>query len=194
MQRSVVGRELTISDYVLPLYSFTLTWEVLKDKWDVRMGVLKGPAYSPFGVTPFDELRNIWNFYNQQQGSAIPFNYYDPSDNTTRIDPAVPANFNFAVGDGTTTEFQAASPLLAPVIPSTVISVNLNGTPTGTASLDANTGIFTFSSAPGNGVLIGMDCTLFFYRVRFNTDGLEAENFAYQFWQMKTLKMISKAY
>ncbi len=185
MQRSVVGRELTISDYVFPLCSFILTWEVLRDYWDRR-----GPAS---GNTVLDELRTIWNFYNQQQASAIPFAYLDVTDNTTRPPGAGATNFIFATGDGMTTQFQALSRLLAPVVPNVITTVNLNGSPTGAYTMDANTGIITFTSAPGIGITIGWDAT-YYYRVRFNTDGLEAENFAYQFWQMKQLKLLSKAY
>jgi uncharacterized protein (TIGR02217 family) len=189
MQRSVVGRELTVSDYVLPLYSITLTWEVLRDKWDTRMVGGRGTGH--------DELRQIWNFFNQQQGSAIPFAFFDQSDNTTRPPGAGATTFNFAVGDGVTTDFQMASPLLAPVVPvpGGIISASLNGVIQGggTYFYNSTTDLLSFVSAPGNGVLIGSDFT-FYYKVRFNTDGLSAENFAYQFWQMKQLKLLSKVY
>lgn len=185
MQRSVVGRELTISDYAFPLYSLTLNWEVLRDYWDRRGPIL--------GNTVLDELRQIWNFYNQQLGPAIPFAYFDVTDNTTRPPGAGPTNFIFARGDGMTTEFQALSRLLAPVVPNVITSVNVGGSFTGAYSIDGATGIITFASPPGDGFTIGWDAT-YFYRVRFNTDGLEAENFAYQFWQMKQMKLISKAY
>lgn len=191
MQRAVSGREARIADWLLPLYTFNLKWEVLKDRWDVRMGVGKGPAYSPAGVTPYDELRQIWNFWLQQLGPEIPFYYYDPSDNTTRATAATPAVYNFAIGDGVTTQFQAASPILAPVVPIVVNSF----TPvlSGGISVNADTGVVTWGTAPGVGVSVGLDMT-YYYRVRFNADGLEASNFAYQFWELKQMKLVSVVY
>lgn len=185
MQRSVSGRELRVSDYVNPIYTFTLTYEVLRDRWDVRDGPGHGPAYRQFGTIIYDELRTIWNFFIQQQGSAIPFQFYDPTDNTTRTDPAVPNQIYFATGDGMTTSFQLVSPLRAPVIPIAVGPM----TPPGPA-LDVDTGVVTYGTAPGAGVAMTVDMT-YNYKVRFATDALEAENFMYQLWAMKQLKLVS---
>ncbi len=189
IQRSVSGRELRVADYVLPIYTFTLTYEVLRDRWDIRNGANRGPAYPTPIATPLDELRAIWNFYLQQSGPLTPFKYHDPSDNTTRAVAASPQVSNFAVGDGTTTVFQMASPLLAPVIPTVVASI----TPAGLTSIDLDTGLITFVTAPGVGVSVGADMQ-YDYKVRFATDGLEAENFYYQLWQMKQLKLVSVLY
>lgn len=179
-QRAISGRQISVQDYVLPLYTITLTYEVLRDFWDNRMS----------GGTALDQLRTIWNFYNGQQGATVPFMWFNQSDNMTRAVSATPQIFNFAVGDGITQTFQMASPLLAPVIPHVINSVDLNGSPTVAYTIDFNTGLITFTSAPGNGILIGADYT-FYYVVRFAEDSLSAENFAWQFWTMKQLKLLS---
>jgi len=160
---------------------------VLRDRWDVRGGIGRGAAY-PIGSPPYDELRTIWNFYNQQQGANIPFLFFDPSDNTTRADPSVPMTFFFAVADGMTTSFQAVSPLLAPVVPAVINDI----TPRSMYVLDPLTGVITFNfrATPGPGTAIGMDMS-YYYRVRFAEDNLSAENFAYQFWNMKQVKLVS---
>jgi uncharacterized protein (TIGR02217 family) len=183
-QRAVSGRELRVSDFTFPLYKLTLTYEILRDRWDVRGGTI-GNAY-PVGLTPRDELRQIWNFYNQQMGPAIPFLYHDPTDNTSRAVLGVAQVFNFATGDGITTKFQITSPLLAPVIPDAIISV----VPAGSTAVDFDTGIVTFAAPPAAGVPVGMDMT-FNYRVRFASDSSEAEEFMYQLWQMKKLELVS---
>jgi len=187
MQRSVSGRELRVNDYVLPVFTFTLTYEVLRDRWDVRDGPNRGHAYADV-TTPRDELRQIWNFFNQQKGAAVPFQFFDPTDNTTRTDPATARSITFASADGVTRSFQMASELLAPVIPNVVNSL----TPSG-GSINYDTGVITFSDPPGAGTPIGADMT-YRYKVRFGTDNLEAENFMYQLWSMKQLKFTSVLY
>lgn len=188
LQRSVSGRELRVSDYVLPVYTFTLTYEVLRDRWDIRDGAGHGPAYRQGGTVIYDELRTIWNFFNQQQGSSIPFQFYDPTDNTTRAVSATPQSITVATGDGSTTSFQLCSAILAPVIPNVINTI----TPTG-YTLDTNTGLITYSTAPASGVSITADMT-YYYKVRFATDALESENFMYQLWALKQLKLASVLY
>lgn len=181
VQRSISGREVSLADYFIPLYNFTLTWEVLRDKWDTR-GV---------GGTTLDEWRAILNFYNGQQGPNIPFAFFDVTDNTTRADPSTPQVFNFAVGDGTTQQFVLTTSLFAPAVPGVVNSVNLNGSPTSAYTIDSNSGRITFTSAPGAGVFVGWDAT-YYYRVRFSTDNLVALNFLYQRWSIRQLKFVSR--
>jgi uncharacterized protein (TIGR02217 family) len=189
MQRAVSGRELRVSDYVLPTYTFTLTYEVLRDKWDTRGGAGRGFGLFPPASTPHDELRTIWNFFNQQRGASIPFQFNDPTDNTTRSDPAVAQTVYFGTGDGVTTHFQLASALMAPVIHTFINSY----TPSGPAHVDLDTGVLIYDSAPGVGVQVGADMN-YNYKVRFAADNLEAENFMYQLWAMKQLKLVSVIY
>lgn len=184
-QRSVSGKELRSGDYVLPIYTFTLTYEILRDPWDIRMGTGIGSAYPP-GSVPYNELRTIWFFFNQQFGSQTPFNFFDQSDNTTRLNPATPNMVDFAVGNGVTTQFQMASALGAPVIPFIVNSV----TPGTRYNVLLNSGIIQLTPAPGSGVVIGADMQ-YYYRMRFAEDFANAENFAFQFWQLRTLKLVT---
>ena len=185
IQRSVSGKELRVSDYVLPIYTFTLTYEILRDPWDIRMGPGIGSAYPPNSV-PYNELRVIWGFFNQQFGAQIPFMFFDQSDHTTRLNPASANTVNFNVGDGITTSFQMASALRAPVIPFVVNSTTLRSRYT----IDPATGIIYAQTAPSAGVFVGADMQ-YYYRVRFAEDFASAENFAYQFWQLKTLKLVT---
>lgn len=83
IQRAISGRELRISDYVNPIYKFTLTYEVLRSPSDVRAGSNIGPAWyaGGGGSPPFDELDVLITFFNQQQGAAIPFTWNNPMEN-----------------------------------------------------------------------------------------------------------------
>jgi len=190
MQRSVGGRELRTNDYVFPLYTFTLTWEVLRDSWDIRGGFGTGHGF-PFGPNtpePYDELRIIWTFYNVQRGAAIPFMFLDSTDYSSRHQSYrdTPNTFYFATGDGVTKKFQPLSRLLAPVVPALITSV----TPGIPYDVENGTGLLLFDTPPAAGVNIGMDYT-YVYKVRFATDNLEAENFMYQLWTMKQMKLVS---
>jgi uncharacterized protein (TIGR02217 family) len=154
------------------------------------MGYGFGPAFKPpVGSAPLDELRSIWGFFNQQQGTSIPFRFLDNSDNNTRLDPTIAQVIAFAMGNGVSTAFQMTSGLSAPVIPNVITTV----IPAISYTVEPNTGIITFSSAPAAGVLIGADFT-YYYKVRFAEDSLTGENFAWQFWQMKQVKLVSMVY
>src|SRR5438876_9680487 len=76
VQRAVSGRELRVLDQPYPIWTWTLTYPVLRDKSDTR-----GPA-GPAGLgAGYDELRTIAGFFLQQQGSFQPFLFDDPTDN-----------------------------------------------------------------------------------------------------------------
>jgi uncharacterized protein (TIGR02217 family) len=192
MQRSVTGRELRVQDYVTPVYVFTLRWESLKDAWDQRIGYGIGSAFVDMvGGQPYNDLRVIWNFYLQQLGPTIPFQFNDVPDNTTRLNPSVAQFGLIGYGDGTTTTFQMISPLMAPVIPATINSIVVGGVtipPTSGYTLNIDTGQIIFTTPPASNALVQADYN-FHYKVRFSSDSLEAEEFYYQFWQMRQLKL-----
>src|SRR5204863_9094147 len=73
-QRAVSGRELRILDQPFPIWTWTLSYSVLRDKWDAR-----GPGGPGAG---YDELRTIAGFFLQQQGAFRPFLFDDPTAGT----------------------------------------------------------------------------------------------------------------
>jgi hypothetical protein len=79
---------------------------------------------------------------------------------------------------------------MAPVVTDVINSINIDGSPTSSYTLDSNTGRINFTSAPGNGLALTGDYT-YHYIMNFSQDSLEAENFAFQFWDMHQLKMES---
>ena len=71
IQRSVSGRELRLLDQTVPVWLFTLTYSLLRDKNDQRGGNGLGTGY--------DELRTLMGFFLSQQGAFQPFLFDDPT-------------------------------------------------------------------------------------------------------------------
>jgi len=90
IQRAVNGRELRALDQPNPIWSWTLTYPLLRDKWDTRAGGLG---------TGYDELRTLAGLFLQQQGAFQPFLFDDPTDH------AVTAGL-LGTGDSSATQYQ----------------------------------------------------------------------------------------
>ena len=71
-------------------------------------------------------------------------------------------------------------------------AVYLNGITQSTESysIDPTTGLVIFNTAPGNELIITVDCT-YYFRCRFVDDSYAFENFMYRLWQLKKLSFIS---
>jgi uncharacterized protein (TIGR02217 family) len=181
IQRAVSGRELRILDQPYPIWTWTLAYSLLRDKWDAR-----GPGGLGAG---YDALRTIAGFFLQQQGAFQPFLFDDPTDGTV-------TGQAIGTGNSSTSVFQlvrsmggCAEPMAAP---NTVSAVYFNGvlqSPAGYA-VDTNTGLVTFTAPPPAGQSITADFT-YRFRVRFADDTAEFENFMYQLWQLKQIKLQS---
>jgi len=78
------------------------------------------------------------------------------------------------------------------VAPNVVTAVYLGGITQSPASysIDSNTGLITFETAPGSGLIITADFS-YYFRCRFIDDSYAFENFMYQLWQLKKLTFIS---
>jgi len=181
IQRAVAGRELRVLDQPYPIWTWTLTYSLLRDKHDTR-----GPAGLGAG---YDELRTLAGFFLQQQGSFQPFLFDDPTDDSVIGQP-------LGTGDSSTSAFQLvrsmagfAEPVTAP---DTVGEIYFNGVAQASSSymVDGDTGLVTFASPPPAGQLITADFT-YRFRVRFADDTAEFENFMYQLWQLKQIKLQS---
>lgn len=181
IQRAVNGRELRILDQPVPTWTWTLTYSLLRDKWDARAA--GGPG------TGYDELRALAGFFLQQQGALLPFLFDDPTDDAAAGQP-------IGTGDASTAAFQLvrtmagfAEPITAP---NTVAAIYFNGVRQSPANYTVNggNGIVTFAAPPPSGQSISADFT-YWFRVRFASDTAEFENFMYQLWQLKQIKLQS---
>jgi uncharacterized protein (TIGR02217 family) len=181
IQRAVSGRELRALDQPNPLWTWTLTYSMLRDENDTRAASGPGVGY--------DELRTLMGFFLQQQGAFQPFLFDDPSDDHASAQA-------IGTGDGSMTVFQLvrsmngfAEPITAP---NAVSTIYFNGIRQGSSSysVDPNTGLVTFLSPPPEGQLVAADFT-YFFRVRFADDTVDFENFLYQLWAAKQVKLQS---
>jgi len=179
IQRAASGRELRALDYPYPLWQFTLVFDLLRDN----------PAAG------YDELRTLMGFFMLCQGAFGTFLFRDPSDDRV-------AGQQIGVGNASTTVFQLQramgttlpgdgfqEPILAPNV---VSAVYLNGITQSQASysVDPNTGLVTFVTAPASGLIISADFS-YYFRCRFVEDSYVFENFMFQLWQLKKLTFIS---
>jgi uncharacterized protein (TIGR02217 family) len=187
IQRAVSGRELRALDQLNPIWTWTLTYSLLRDEWDVRGGIGPGSGY--------DELRTLMGFFLEQQGAYAAFLFEDPSDNSL-------TGQVLGAGDGGTAAFQLvrtmgaalpgggfAEPVTAPNV---VANIYLNGvrqSPTG-YSVDPASGLVTFGVPPAAGQTTSSDFT-YYFRVRFYDDTAEFENFMYQLWSLGQVKLQS---
>jgi len=179
IQRAVNGRELRALDQPYPLWNWTLTYPLLRDRNDSR--AISSPSY--------DELRTLAGFFLQQQGALQPFLFDDPTDNIAAAQP-------LGTGDSSRTVFQLlrnmggfAEPITAP---NTVSSIYFDGILQSAANytVDAATGSVTFATPPPAGQLVTADFT-YWLRVRFADDTAEFENFMLQLWQARQIKLQS---
>jgi len=181
IQHAISGREVRVLDQPYPIWTWTLSYTLLRDKWDARgIGGL-GAGY--------DELRTIAGFFLAHQGTFQPFLFDDPTDNTVAAQP-------IGTGNSTTGVFQLvrdmggfAEPMTAP---DAVGAIYFNGVRQDSAgyTVDSETGQVTFAAPPPAEQIITADFT-YRFRVRFADDTAEFENFMYQLWQLKQIKLQS---
>ena len=180
-QKAISGRELRVIDQVNPVWTFTLTYEILRDNHDTRGAGGLGAG--------FDELRTLAGFFLQQQGAFAPFLFDDPTDDSVLAQ-------SIGTGDASTTVFQLvrnfggfSEPIVAPNV---VSAIYFNGVVQSSAgyTVDPTSGLVTFNSPPPSGQAITADFT-YYFRVRFADDTAEFENFMYQLWSLKQVKLQS---
>jgi uncharacterized protein (TIGR02217 family) len=181
IQRAVSGRELRALDQPYPVWSWTLTYPLLRDKSDARAP--SGPGIG------YDELRTLAGFFLQQQGAFQPFLFDDPTDD--RVTAGL-----LGTGDSSNSLFQLvrnmggfAEPVTAP---NTVSAIYFDGIaqPADDYTVDAATGLVTFAMPPPAGQAVTADFT-YYFRVRFADDTAEFENFMIQLWQARQIKLQS---
>jgi uncharacterized protein (TIGR02217 family) len=171
VQRAVSGRELRALDQPNPTWTWTLTYSVLRD----------GGGY--------DELRTLMGFFLDQQGAFASFLFVDPGDNRA-------TGQALGTGDGSTAAFQLvrtmggfAEPVTAPNAVTNVYVDGVVQSPSG-YSVDADTGVVTFTAPPPAGEGVSADFT-YSFRVRFADDSAEFENFMFQLWSLRQVKLQS---
>ena len=135
------------------------------------------------GVRSLVDLQTVLAFFEERRGKLHGFRFRDPFDHASGTigQPPSPTDQSLGLGDGSTLSFQllktygsAHAPykrtITKPVRDS--VSVALDGTQTTSFSMDWDSGLLTFDSAPANGAAITAGYQ-FDVPVRFDTDRLE---------------------
>jgi uncharacterized protein (TIGR02217 family) len=143
----------------------------------------------------YDELRTLVGFFMLCREAFGTFLFEDPSD--CRV-----VGQQIGVGNASISVFQlqramgAALPeggFLEPIVaPRVVSAIYLNGiiqNPS-TYSVDPDSGLVAFGTAPASGLIVSADFT-YYFRCRFIDDKYDFENFMHRLWQLKKLTFIS---
>lgn len=171
VQKSTSGRELRAGYYSYPLWKFSLSFEVLRNK--------QGLA----------ELEKLAGFFNARRGSLESFLYEDPTDNTVT---------DQLIGMATNgqTQFQLLrsfggfiEPVMA-VKGNPVVKVNGVTKMNGTDYAVTDKGVVVFRSAVPTGQKVTWSGG-FYFRVRFLQDSADFENFIGHLWAAKKIEMQS---
>jgi uncharacterized protein (TIGR02217 family) len=170
IQRSAGGKELRASFFAAPIWRWVLTYELLRQD------------------STLQEFQTLVGFFNARQGSFDSFLYADPSDHTV-------TNEQFGVGTGTTTAFQLVRSFggLAPaeaVFDIAAAQIFVNGVLQTTGYAVGPSGVVTFTTAPATGAILTWTGSVY-WRVRFDTDAAEFNNFASTLWETKSLALVS---
>lgn len=177
VQKAISGRELRVLDQAYPIWTWTLAYGFLRDKNDIRGSGGLGVGY--------DELRTFAGFFLQMQGAFQSFQFNDPTDNYV-------AGQVIGTGNSVRTTWQLVRTFggfVEPVYFVDVHAVYLDGTPT-TLYTVYPTGLLTFNTEPPTGAVITADFA-YNFNVRFADDAAEFENFMYQLWTLKQIKLQS---
>jgi uncharacterized protein (TIGR02217 family) len=169
IQRASSGKETRIAYMTAPIWRWVLKYDVLRQN------------------TVTTELSQLLGFFNARRGKFDSFLYTDP------IDSAVVAA-QIGVGDGATTVFQltrAFGGFTENVYDlNGAASIYKNGVLQASGYSVSATGLLTFTAAPAAGVVITWTGS-YYWRVRFDQDMAEANNFLVGLWDMKQLAFVS---
>jgi uncharacterized protein (TIGR02217 family) len=186
VQIAVSGAEFRAPFWNEPKLGFTLSYDPLNGR-----------------VSP-SEYEKLMGFYLLMQGPANAF-LFDPLCGAATYGTE---GVTIGTGDTSETEFQLihdwggyysedCARILASPVPRIYLGGVLKATPTH-YSINMDTGLVTFVSAPGMGVVVTADFN-HQYLVRFaeggggaggSTDGLEFENFLYKLWRLNQVDLI----
>lgn len=153
------------------------------------------------GLRGMRDLHDLLDFWEARRGQLYGFRWKDWADYKTARgrDEVTNTDVTIAAGDGTKTAFQLVKrynsggqeyirPIKKPVIGTVVVSLNDVGQSSGW-TLDSTTGVITFASAPGNGVVIKAGFE-FDVPVRFDGDEIEVSVDAFEAGSIPAINVV----
>ncbi len=180
-QRSVSGKEYRAAFMQYPLWTFNLSFSLL------RKGTLNGTLYT--------EQEQLVGFFGARQGAFDSFLYDDPTDDTV-------TDQSFGTGNGVTTVFPlvrsygAGGSTLTELVQNvnTITNIKVNGVTIVQGSgagkyLIDSVGNVTFGTVPAAAATITWSGS-YYYRCRFREDTLDFNNFMSQLWELKKLSFV----
>jgi uncharacterized protein (TIGR02217 family) len=194
-QRAISGRQLRVIDQLYPIWTWTLSFGLLRDAHDLRTGANIG-----LGIG-YDELRALAGFFLAMQGAFGVFLFDEPSDdNVTDQALGIGNNTQTAFGFGRT--FGGSGffePLLAVRTTSAPLSVYIDGVLQSPSAYSCSSQFgwtgdasdtVTFASAPAALSVVSASFS-YYFPVHFVDDNMDLENFVLQLWQAKQVKFES---
>lgn len=169
VRQAVSGKNFRIADWSYPIWH-----------WEVRFDLLRSDS-------TYLEFQTLAAFFNARYGRWDSFLYQDVDDYQSPTDQPL------GTGDGTTTEFQLirtmAGPLGTPsfiepvTAPNTITNIKIDGSVVdpGDYSVDTDTGIVTFDTAPGDTLAVTGTFT-YYWRCAFEDDKIDFDKFAVAMW------------
>lgn len=184
VQKSKNRARTAIMNDPYPQWTFELTYEFLRDSPPANPG-------DPANPNGYSELEQIAGFYNARGGSFDSF-LLDPGMLTGDPDASTVTGAPVGTGDGVTTVFYLLrncggflDEVQAPVGP---VVISVDGVVAATGWTPGANGAITFGAAPASGAVITWDGA-WQWPVCFAEDSLGLEQFMYQLYDLKTLKL-----
>lgn len=169
IQPSVSGKETRLAFWSYPIWQYSIDYDLLRSD-NVNA-----------------ELQSLLGFFNARFGSFDSWWFNDPDDNTAVAQ-------RFGTGDGTTTAFQLSRSFGGFTEPvraiNTMGTVTVAGTPTSAFTVNASTGVLTYTSAPASSAALLWSGT-FYWQCRFMDDQMTTTKFMRDFWETKSLRFQS---
>ena len=173
IEDSANGLEARTSKWVYPRWRWTLSYPAI------------GQAGHQFG----DQLRAVVGHFLKHRGAGDSFLFRDPEDFSV-------VNQLVGVGNGATKNFQIIrnyGGFIEPIfeVKSGTLAVRKAGvTQTPTTHYTEDDGLVQFITAPAVGQEVRVDCE-FYFRVRFDADTQDFENFTYLLHAMREVRLVS---
>ena len=171
VKTSVSGREFRSANFSFPRYRYKMVYSVLRQ------------------TSAFPEMAQMAGFFNARNGAFDSFLFTDPDDYTIASGQVI------GTGDGVNKLFQLVRTFGGYVEPvfdlvSGTYAVSLNGVvQVSGVSINA-TGLVSFTTAPGAGVVVSWGGN-YYRRMRFEQDMAEFNQFMQRLWDLKTLTLLS---
>lgn len=170
IQKAVSGREIRLAFMSSPMVTFKLSYEVLRQD------------------ATYSELKTLCSFFLTMKGSFDSFLFDDPMDNAV-------TNQAIGTGNGSNKAFQlvrtygSGTTAFAEAVanPKSGYVVKVGGVTQSGYTIDAN-GVVTLATAPANGAAVTWTGG-YYYRVRFNQDVSEFNQFMNALFELKKLEL-----